>query len=230
MVYLYVSMLANIGLGDIPDNVVLFVEEDMGDVKSVFVQMIVQELLKNMKKIVYLSTARSCEEVMSKLLISPSCTENSNFVVLGDFDDLSALLYICQKDEKMCTDTEKMPDPLLRSILDADVCIIDTFSYLFIEEDTGTIKEVLNSFVNMSKKNKTTFLLLSDMGILTDRTERIIRSLADGIIQFRTEYAGGKINRYINIPKMPGNTPLNRMIPFNVTGKGISIDTRERVG
>ena len=223
-------MLANLGLGDIPGNVVLFVEEDIGDVKSIFVQMVAQELFKDMRKIVYLSTARSREEVRGRLSLSASENENGNFVVVGSFEDLRALLYICQKDEAMCTDVQTMPDPALRNILDADICIIDTFSYLFMEEDTGTIKDALNSFTAMSRENKTTFLLLSDMGILTDRAERTIRAMADGIIQFRTEHVGSKINRYINIPKMPGNPPLNRMIPFNVTGKGISIDTRERVG
>ncbi len=223
-------MLANLGLGNIPGNVVLLVEEDLGDVKSVFVQMAAQELLQDMKKIVYLSTARSREEVRGQMSLSTPEDENNKLVVLGSFDDLRALLYICQKDEKMCTDANKMPDPVLRNILDADICIIDTFSYLFMEEDTGTIKDALSSFVAMSRENKTTFLLLSDMGILTDRSERIIRAMADGIIQFRTEYMGSKINRYINIPKMLGNPPLNRMVPFNVTGRGIAIDTRERVG
>lgn len=223
-------MLANLGLGDIPGNVVLFVEEDIGDVKSIFVQMVAQELLKDMRMIVYLSTARSGEEVRSKLSLSASYDENINFVVLGGFNDLHSLLDICRKDGKMCTDVHMMPDAALRNIRDADICIIDTFSYLFMDEDTSTIKETLNSFVTMSRENKTTFLLLSDMGILTDRAERTIRAMADGIIQFRTEYVGSKINRYIIIPKMPGNSPLNRMVPFNVTGRSINIDTRERVG
>lgn len=223
-------MLANLGLGDIPVNMVLFVEEDIGDVKSIFVQMVAQELLKDMKTIVYLSTARSGEEVRSKFSLSASYDENSSFVVSGGFNDLRSLLDLCKKDGKMCTDVQMLSDPALRSILDADICIIDTFSYLFMEEDTSTIKEALNSFVAMSRENKTTFLLLSDIGILTDRAERTIRAMADGIIQFRTEYVGSKINRYINIPKMPDNSPLNRMVPFNVTGRSINIDTRERVG
>lgn len=227
-------MLANLGLGNIPSNVVLLVEEDMGDVKSVFVQMVAQELLRDTKKVVYISTARSLEDVKDQMFPPASDDEKNNlgnnFAILGSFDDLRSLLYICQKDEKMCTDVNRMPDPMLKNILDADVCIIDTFSYLFMEEDTAIIKSALNSFVAMTRANKSTFLLLSDMGILTERSERIIRSMVDGVIQFRTEYMGSKINRYINIPKMPGNPPLNRMVPFNVTGKGITIDTRERVG
>ena len=223
-------MLANLGLGDIPDNVVLLIEEDIGNVKSVFVQMVAQELLKDMRRVIYFSTVHSREDVRGKLSLSASEDENGIFKMLGSLDDVRALLYICKNDEKRSENAQAIPEPVLRTILDADIFIIDTFSYLFMEEDTGFIKDALNSFVAMSRQNKTTFLLLSDMGILTDRVERTIRTMADGIIQFRTEYIGSKINRYINIPKMAGNPPLNRMIPFNVTGKGISIDTRERVG
>ena len=221
-------MLTNLGLGNIPGNVVLLVEEDMGDVKSVFVHMVAQELLRDKKKVVYASTARSREDFSGQILTS-DC-ENSNFVALESFNDLRSLLSICQKEEEICTGINEVPQTLLKNILNAEICIIDTFSYLFMDEDTETIKEALNSFITMSRANKTIFMLLSDMGILTDRSERIIRSMADGVIQFRTEYMGSKINRYINIPKMLGNPPLNRMIPFNVTGRSITIDTRERVG
>jgi KaiC/GvpD/RAD55 family RecA-like ATPase len=54
--------------------------------------------------------------------------------------------------------------------------------------------------------------------------------MVDGVIQFRTEYIAGKINRYINIPKMKGSIPLNKMIAYNVTSQGITMDMRERVG
>lgn len=55
----------------------------------------------------------------------------------------------------------------------------------------------------------TTFLLAADTGILDDRAERI--------------------NRFINIPKLKGVLPMGKMIPFYITGEGISIDTRGRV-
>ncbi|MEA1870561.1 MAG: hypothetical protein U9N09_10585 [Euryarchaeota archaeon] len=78
--------------------------------------------------------------------------------------------------------------------------------------------------------HSTTFLMAADTGILPERAERIMRSMVDGIIQFRTTYAGDKINRFISIPKLKGVLPMRKMIPFYITAEGISIDTRERVG
>lgn len=226
-------MLVNLGLGNIASDVVLLVEEDMGDVKSVFVQMAAQELLKDMKKVVYISTVRSCEDIKDQMSLSSDGGNNNlanNFTIMGGLEDIRSLLHIHHNDENMCTDVNRMQGQVLKNIQDAEICVVDTFSYLFMEEDTAAIKKSLNFFVAMSRANKTTFFLLSDMGILTERSERIIRSMVDGIVQFKTEYVGSKINRYINIPKMQDNPPLNRMIPFNVTARGITIDTRERVG
>lgn len=224
-------MLANLGLGNIPVNTVLLVEEDMGNIKSIFVQMATQELLGDMKKIVYLSTSSLNEEIKGNTLLITENNRINTFILVEYFYDLNSLLCLCQKAETACnSDSDILSEPALREILDADICIIDTFSYLFMDEDICVIKNALSSFAAMSRDNNTTFLLLSDMGILSDRSEKIIRAIVDGIIQFKTEYMGSKINRYINIPKMPGSPPLNRMIPFNVTGKGITIDTRERVG
>ncbi len=62
-----------------------------------------------------------------------------------------------------------MPHLRLKGILDADIFIIDTFSYLFIEGNTGLIKSALNSFIAISRAKRTTFLLFSDMVILTER-------------------------------------------------------------
>lgn len=44
-----IHMVANLGSGDIPSNVILLVAEYIGDVKSFFVQMAAQKLLRDMK-------------------------------------------------------------------------------------------------------------------------------------------------------------------------------------
>jgi KaiC/GvpD/RAD55 family RecA-like ATPase len=113
---------------------------------------------------------------------------------------------------------------------EADVCIIDMFAALFVHENTEVISETIEALISISRKENITFLLSADMGILPERAEKIVRSMVDGVIQFRTEYIAGKINRYINIPKMKGSIPLNKMIAYNVTSQGITMDMRERVG
>lgn len=222
-------VLTDLGLKQIPGNEVLLVEEDLGSIKSTFVQRIGFDAIKESRKVLYISTKRSREDVLEQMSVSGLNGNSERFAILGDFKDRIALLDMCHRDLKR-RHQYHLIDPLLQNISGMDICIVDTFSSLFIEEDVHTMMDALISLVNISRDSNTAFLLASDMGILSDRVERVMRSMVDGIIQFRTEYSGGKVNRFINIPKMKGTLPLSKMIPFNVTGDGITIDTRERIG
>jgi KaiC/GvpD/RAD55 family RecA-like ATPase len=222
-------VLTDIGLKQIPGNEVLLIEEDLGSIKSVFVQRIGFDAIKEGRKVLYISTKRSKEDVLEQMSVSGLNGNSERFAILGDFKDRIALLDMCHKDLKS-RHLYHLIDPSLQNISEMDICIVDTFSSLFIEEDVHTMVDALISLVNISRDSGTAFLLASDMGILSDRVERVMRSMVDGIIQFRTEYSGGKVNRFINIPKMKGTLPLRKMVPFNVTGEGITIDTRERIG
>ena len=223
-------VLTSLGLKEIPENVVLLVEEDLGSIKSTFVQKIGFDAIKNDKKVLYISTKRSRKDVLEQMSISGLDGNSERFAILGDFKDRIALLDMCHVDELKRRHLYHLIDPSLQNISEVDICIVDTFSSLFIEEDVHTMVDALNSMVSLSRDSSTVFLLASDVGILSDRVERIMRSMVDGIIQFRTEYSGGKVNRFINIPKMKGALPLSKMVPFNVTGDGITIDTREGIG
>ncbi|MGM0771354.1 MAG: RAD55 family ATPase [Halobacteriota archaeon] len=223
-------LLPSIGLKEIPKNAVLLVEEDLGSIKSTFVQEIAFSALKNDKKVLYISTKRSREDVLDQMSMLKMDGNCDGLVILGDFKDKVALMDLFHGNDPAAGHLYHIVDPSLNNIFDVDICIMDTFSSLFIEGDEHSMVESINSLINISRNNNTTFLLAADTGILDERVERIMRSMMDGVVQFKTQYTGGKITRYINIPKMKGMLPLNKMIAFNVTKEGIQIDTRERVG
>ena len=222
-------VLTNFGLSDVPQAVVLLVEEDIGDAKTVFFHNVVAEALKTDKKIYFISTKNSTEDVRNQLNLFGLEVDLDNLTIMGNFTDPLTLLDICYKRKNLCDLFNKVNIPL-HNISEVDVCIIDSFSSLFLHEDLQNLTEALQSLVSISRETNTTFLLAADMGILSERSERITRSMVDGIIQFRTEYLSGKISRYINIPKMKGSLPMNKMMAYNITNQGIMVDTRERVG
>jgi len=107
---------------------------------------------------------------------------------------------------------------------DCDLIVIENFSVSFA--DRGT-KEIIDLVAGLRKK-KSTVLLLSDLGILDEKQESVVRTLVDGVIQFRFEDKNvDKIKRSIAIPKF--SHVVDEIIPFKVDGSGISIDTRRRV-
>jgi archaellum biogenesis ATPase FlaH len=130
---------------------------------------------------------------------------------------------------------EILPDHARHDILsrvqepDTPLIIIDPFSVFFAEDSFSELNTMLFSLTAASRKG-TTFLLLIDIGVLQERQENLVRAMADGIIQFVIVPEGDKIKNYINIPKMRGAFPRDKMLPFTVNEEGLLIDTRERHG
>ena len=225
-----IMVLTGIGLEEIPQKSVLLIEEDLGNIKSIFIQRVGFDAMKIGKKVLYISTKRSRADVLDQMSLFGLNGNSEMFTILGDFKDRTALLDMCQESTLKHKNLYHLIDPSLRNISETDICIVDAFTSLFIDEEVHVLVDALNSLVDASRYSGTTFLLAADMGILEERAERIMRSMMDGIIQFRTTYTGDKINRFISIPKLKGVLPMRKMIPFYITGDGISIDTRERVG
>lgn len=116
------------------------------------------------------------------------------------------------------------PNKLTEIEDDYDLIVIENFSILF--SDLGT-KEIMDLVADLGKK-KSTVLLLSDLGILDERQESVVRTVVDGVIRFRFEDKSvDRIRRSIVIPKF--SRVVDEIIPFKVDGSGISIDTRRRV-
>lgn len=223
-------VLTSFGLKNVPSNVVLLIEEDIGDVKSVFFRKISLDALRLGKKVHYISTRSSENDIMEEFTRSGVQENLEDLDVIGNFSDPVSLLDMCYRRHKLTSRLYGENTGPLHNITDADVCIIDMFSSLFIHEEIEVISETIEALTKISREENITFLLAADIGILPERAEKIVRSMVDGVIQFKTEYAGGKINRFINIPKMKGSIPMNKMIAYNVTYQGITMDNRERVG
>jgi len=116
------------------------------------------------------------------------------------------------------------PNKLTEIEDDYDLIVIENFSILF--SDLGT-KEIMDLVADLGKK-KSTVLLLSDLGILDEKQESVVRTVVDGVIRFRFEDKSvDRIRRSIVIPKF--SRVVDEIIPFKVDGSGISIDTRRRV-
>lgn len=213
-------LLKSLGLGEIPKNSLLLVEEDLGGTKSIFLQLLALDSLKKGQKALYISTKESTEDILEEIeLIGPRAgKETENLTIQGDLKNRKSLVEICDSLSAQ------------NDARHADICIVDTFSFLFMEESLNCLVNDLKLLLKTSRKCHITLYLASDMGVLREREERILRSMVDGIIQFRTEYPAGKVNRFINIPKMRGTPPIERLIPYKIKEGVIAPDVRERVG
>jgi len=196
--------LINLTFEDLPKKSLLLAEEEIGDVKRVFSQKIAAEAIKAGKEVVYV-TPKLKDDIDHQVAMY-GIAENEKFKVIEKFTDGSRLQTVCG----------------------GDLCIIEKFTLMNMSTDVNHLFYILNSLAELSRIKDSIFLLTSDMGVMPERPEKILRAMVDGVIQFSIVYEENRITRYMTIPKLNGAAPVDRKIPFTLDEKGITIDTRER--
>ena len=199
------------GLEIVPDNSVLCIEEHEGNIKSIYGINVASEKARAGIPVNYL-TIQTKEEVLKKM--TQLRIPHSDLLHIIEVQLASA------KHEVLALINQP----------GAPFMIIDQFAVFFAEDSFSDLRHLLSRLITISRKG-TTFLILLDCGVLPERHEHLVRAMADGIIQFVVVPEGDKLKNYINIPKMRGTMPQDKMLPFTVTaGEGLLVDTRERHG
>jgi KaiC/GvpD/RAD55 family RecA-like ATPase len=198
------------GLEMVPDSSVLCIEERNGNIKSIYAIYIASERARGGTPVTYL-TLQTREDVLNKM---------AKLNIPGS--DLLHIVEIqpAQAKREVLSYIKEPKTPLI---------VIDPFSVFFAEDSFTELNALLFDLISTSRKG-TTFLLLIDSGVLLEREENLVRAMTDGIIEFTIVPEGDKLKHYINIPKMRGAFPREKMLPFTVNEEGLLIDTRERHG
>jgi KaiC/GvpD/RAD55 family RecA-like ATPase len=196
--------LVNLTYEDLPKKSLLLAEEELGDVKRVFSQKIAAEALKAGKEVVYITT-KPKEDIAQQVSVL-GINGNNKFNIIEKFTDGSRLQTVCG----------------------GDLCIIENFPLMNISTDVNHLVHILNSLADLSRIKDSVFIITSDTGVFSERPEKILRAIVDGVIQFSVVYEENKITRYMTIPKLNGAAPVDRKLPFTIDENGIKIDLRER--
>jgi KaiC/GvpD/RAD55 family RecA-like ATPase len=198
------------GLEMVPDSSVLCIEENSGNIKSIYGIYIASERARSGIPVNYL-TLQTREDMLKKM--TQLRVQYSDLLTIVEIHSANA-------KEEVLAHISKPKAPFI---------IIDPFSVFFAEDSVSDLSNLLFQMISTSRKG-TVFLLLIDCGVLPERQENLVRAMSDGIIQFVIVPEGDKLMHYINIPKMRDEFPRNKMLPFTVSGEGLLIDTRERHG
>ena len=198
------------GLEIVPESSVLCVEEHSGNIKSIYGIYVASEKARSGTPVSYL-TLQTRDDVLRRM--TSLRVPHSDNLTIVEIQPGSA------KDDVLAV-ISNPPAPLI---------VIDPFSIFFAEDSFSDLSLLLFGMISTSRKG-TTFLLLVDIGVLPERQENLVRAMSDGIIQFVIVPEGDKLKHYINIPKMRGAFPADKMLPFTVNAEGLLIDTRERHG
>jgi archaellum biogenesis ATPase FlaH len=198
------------GLEIVPDNSVLCIEENAGSIKSIYALYAASEKAATGAVVTYL-TLQTKDELLGQMKRFRIPLRDSLRIV--EISPAHAKLDVLSQ-------IETVEGPLL---------IIDPFSVFFADDSTKDLTAFMFDLMKKSRKG-TTVLLLIDLGVLPERSEQLVRAMSDGIIQFVIVPEGDRLKQYINIPKMRGAFPRDKMLPFTLNEEGLMIDTRERHG
>ena len=198
------------GLEMVPENSVLCIEERNGNIKSIYALYVASERARAGTPVTFL-TLQTKEDVLRRM---------EQLRIPGS--DLLTIVEIrpVQAKNEVLTFVNGPGDPLI---------IIESFAIFFAGDSFSDLSSLLFGLISNSRTGRT-FLLLVDSGILPEREENLVRAIADGIIEFTIVPEGDKLKHYINIPKMRGAYPRDKMLPYTVNEEGLLIDTRERHG
>ncbi|MCD4704299.1 MAG: signal transduction protein [Methanosarcinaceae archaeon] len=107
--------------------------------------------------------------------------------------------------------------------------VIDSISYFLRSYELNSVVETIEIISSVGKATGAVQLILMTSGMHDSSVENIMKSICDGVIEFRMKERGSEIERSILIRKMRGMIPMDRTISYNITRKGIELETTTRV-
>lgn len=108
--------------------------------------------------------------------------------------------------------------------------LVDSLSYLVLtSEELQPVLEAVELLLSNTRKHGGIHFLLLTQNMHDHRTEVALQHLVDGVIEFTAVDTGRGTDRQTRIKKMKRAVYASRLIPFNITTRGITIETAIRV-
>jgi len=107
--------------------------------------------------------------------------------------------------------------------------LLDSLSYLILTQKFRSVIDVVELLLNGAKKHGGVHFLLLTQKMHDTETETTIQHLVDGVMEFSAQETAGGIDRRMKMKKMRRAVYEPRLIPFNITDHGITIETAVRI-
>ena len=204
--------------GGLPDKSIILVMGEPGSGYDIFAQQVLHQHALKEGKVAYITTFRSPDALR---------------------EDLEAFGWKVSTLEKtgrwtfIDVHTTKALQALRRSIplkiRGGCWTLVDSLSHLILTQKFQSVLEAVELLLNNARKQGGIHFLLLTQGMHDSQTEIAMQHLVDGVMEFTAHEVAGGIDRRIRIKKMRRAVYAPRLIPFNITDHGITIETAIRV-
>jgi len=204
--------------GGLPDKSVVLMTGEPGSGYDILAQQIMYQHALHNEKVAYFSTSRSPDTLREDLATfgwNPNPLEEQGKWIFHQVSTADAIQVL----------TEKIP----QTISEGCWVLIDSLSYLILTQKYGSVVKTVELLLEGARKHGGIHFLLLTQKMHDSETETTMQHLVDGVMEFSAQESAGGIDRRIRIKKMRRAVYEPRLIPFNITERGITIETAVRI-
>jgi archaellum biogenesis ATPase FlaH len=118
---------------------------------------------------------------------------------------------------------------VVRDDEDYDFAIVDGLSVYLYDKTVREVIDVVRQITAQLKQNRS-FMVPLQTRVVGERTSSYLKAQADSVIVVRTEIAADRVLRSLQLQKMRGSYPSDKLVKFTLDENGIQVDTREFLG
>ncbi|NYT19914.1 MAG: signal transduction protein [Methanosarcinales archaeon] len=228
--------------GGVPPGTTILILAEPGASSEIFAQQFVYGGLENNEEVYYFSAEHPVQEIIEDM--KNFGWDVDKYVENGKLDFVDAYtLRFCNVLPKSITSNLSAKDFLKQNTDTINQLktatskerkgqyrgVIDSISYFLRSYDMKSVTETIELISSIGKLTNAVQLILMTGGTHDPQVENGLKSICDGVIEFRMKERGSEIERTILIRKMRGMIPPDKTISYNITHKGIELETTTRV-
>jgi len=204
--------------GGLPEKSVVLMTGEPGSGYDILAQQILYQNALQGGKVAYFSTARAPEALREDF-------ETFGWNVAPLIEKDSWMFFNVNVPDVIQVLMEKIP----RVAAEGRWVLIDSLSYLILTQKYRSVISVVEMLLNSAKEHGGVHFLLLTQKMHDTETETTMQHLVDGVMEFSAQETAGGIDRRLRMKKMRRAVYEPRLIPFNITERGITIETAVRI-
>jgi KaiC/GvpD/RAD55 family RecA-like ATPase len=204
--------------GGLPEKSVIVMTGEPGSGYDILAQQILYQNALQGGKVAYFSTSRASDALKEDFETFgwdvPSLLEKANWLFCN-----------VNGPSVMQAMTETIP----KVVAEGRWVLIDSLSYLILTQKYREVIGIVELLQNAARTHGGVHFLLLTQGMHDRETETTMQHLVDGVMEFSAQEMAGGIDRRIRMKKMRRAVYEPKLIPFNITEHGITIETAVRI-
>jgi len=204
--------------GGLPEKSVILMTGEPGSGYDVLAQQILYQNALQGSKVAYFSTTRAPEALREDF-------ETFGWNVAPLQEKGNWLFFDVNVPDVIQVLSERIP----KVVAEGRWVLLDSLSYLVLTQKYRSVIGVVELLLRSAKQHGGVHFMLLTQKMHDTETETTMQHLADGVMEFSAQEMAGGIDRRLRMKKMRRAVYEPRLIPFNITERGITIETAVRI-